>query len=353
MSTTGRNYCATMRFALSWDAELHNRHSVIDHRVMSNAINLEQALDEMHAAVLAMLPPTLLDLTDLAACRTQIDMVLGAAPVPPMPENVTLSEVHVPGVDGDPDVRVKMYTPNDLPAGSPALVWIHGGGMVLLSADGDDFQCASRAAKHNCLVASVDYRLAPETAAPGLVNDCYAAFRHVANNADALGIDASRIVIGGASAGGGLAAGTALFARDQGGQQPSAQLLVFPMLDHSNTTESSHAIVDTRVWNRPANLLAWGHYLGGQAPTIYSSPSMCEDLSGLPPAHINVGTFDMFHDEDIAYATALNRAGVACELHVYPGAFHGSQGFVVDHPTSKRWVADEEAFLARALAGEV
>ncbi len=318
---------------------------------MSTVINLEEALDEMHAAVLAMLPPTLLmlpptllDLTDLAACRAQIDMVLGAAPVPPMPENVTISEVHVPGIDGDPDVRVKMYTPNDLPAGSPALVWMHGGGMVLLAADGGDFQCASRAAKHSCLVASVDYRLAPETAAPGLVNDCYAAFRHV---------DAGRIVIGGASAGGGLAAGTALLARDQGGPQPSAQLLVFPMLDHSNTTESSHAIVDTRVWNRSANLLAWQHYLGGQAPTIYSSPSTCDDLSGLPPAHINVGTFDMFHDEDIAYATALNRAGVACELHVYPGAFHGSQGFVIDHPMSKRWIADEEAFLARALAGEV
>lgn len=318
---------------------------------MTNVINLEDALDEMHAAVLAMLPPTLLDLSDLAACRAQLDMVLGATPVPPMPDNVTISEVHVPGFDGDPDVRVKLYTPDDLAAGSPALVWIHGGGMVLLAADGDDFSCATRAANHNCLVASVDYRLAPETAAPGLVNDCYAAFRYVADNADALNVDVNRIVIGGASAGGGLAAGTALLARDQAGPQPSAQLLVFPMLDHSNTTESSHAIHDTRVWNRAANLLAWEHYLGGEAPTIYSSPSTCDDLSGLPPAYINVGTFDMFLDEDIAYATALNRAGVACELHIYPGAFHGSQGFVVDHPMSQRWVADEEAFLARALSG--
>ncbi len=102
---------------------------------MSNVINLEEALDEMHAAVLAMLPTTLFDLTDLAACRAQLEMVLDAAPVPPMPENVTISEVQVPGVDGDPDVRVKMYTPDDLPAGSPALVWIHGGGMVLLAAE--------------------------------------------------------------------------------------------------------------------------------------------------------------------------------------------------------------------------
>jgi acetyl esterase/lipase len=273
--------------------------------------------------------------------------------VPPLPENVTISETHVPGFDGDPDVRVKMYTPDNLAPGSPALVWIHGGGMVLLSADGDDFLCATWAANHNCLVASVDYRLAPETSAPGLVNDCYAAFRHVAANADVLGIDPNRIVLGGASAGGGLAAGTALLARDQGGQQPAAQLLVFPMLDHSNTTESSHAIHDKRVWNRSANLLAWEHYLGGAEPTIYSSPSTCDDLSGLPHAYINVGTMDMFHDEDIAYATALNRAGVACELHVYPGAFHASQNFVVKHPMSQRWAADQEAFLARALNGDL
>lgn len=318
---------------------------------MTDVINLDEALDEGHAAVLSMLPPDLLDLSDIEAGRARIEAVLGAMPAPEMPGGVTVSEVHVPGFDGDPDVRVKMYTPDDLPAGAPALVWIHGGGMVLLSADGDDFQCAMNALNHGCLVASVDYRLAPETPAPGLVHDCYAAFRYVAENAAGLGVDADRIVIGGASAGGGLAAGTALFARDQGGSQPSAQLLVFPMLDHRNETPSSQAIQDTRVWNRAANITAWGAYLGGQPATIYSSPSICDDLSGLPPAYINVGTFDMFMDEDIAYATALNRDGVACELHVYPGAFHGSQGFVVDHPTSQRWVADEQAFLARALAG--
>ena len=326
---------------------------VADDLCMTDTINLEEALDEMHAAVLGVLPPTLLDLTDLDACRAQLDVVLGATPVPPMPEDVAISEIQVPGFGDDPDVRVKLYTPANLAADAPALVWIHGGGMVLLSADGDDFACAMRASNHGCLVASVDYRLAPETAAPGLVHDCYAAFRHVADNASDLGIDVDRIVIGGASAGGGLAAGTALFARDQGGPQPSAQLLVFPMLDHSNTTASSHAIVDTRVWNRSANQIAWEHYLGGEAPTIYSSPSTCDDLSGLPPAYINVGTFDMFHDEDVAYATELNRAGVHCELHVYPGCFHGSQGFVADHPTSQRWVADEEDFLARALAGNL
>jgi acetyl esterase/lipase len=320
---------------------------------MTNAINLEEALDEMHSAVLSLLPPTLFDLSDLAACRVQIDAVLGGAPVVPIPDNVTISEIQVPGFDGDPDVRVKMYTPDDLAVDSPALVWIHGGGTVLLSADVNDFICATRAGEHLCLVASVDYRLAPETPAPGLVHDCYSAFRYVVDHAVELNVDPERIVIGGSSAGGGLAAGTALFTRDQGGPQPSAQMLVYPMLDHSNTTESSHAIQDSRVWNRSANLIAWEAYLGGNMPTIYSSPSTCDDLSRLPPAYINVGTFDMFHDEAVAYATALNRNGVHCELHVYPGAFHLSQSFVVDHPLSQRWIADEQAFLARALWGEV
>jgi acetyl esterase/lipase len=225
--------------------------------------------------------------------------------------------------------------------------------MVLLSADNDDADCAARASAHNCLVASVDYRLAPETPAPGLVNDCYAGLKWLAANARDLGIDAGRIMIGGASAGGGLAAGTALMARDSGGPHLTAQLLVFPMLDHRNETPSSHAILDLRVWNRSANLAAWKAYLGGRAPSAYSSPSIADDLSGLPPAYINVGTFDMFLDEDIAYATALNRAGVGCELHVYPGAFHGSAGFVVDHPTSVRWRANVEGFIDRALAGNL
>jgi len=178
------------------------------------------------------------------------------------------------------------------------------------------------------------------------------ALEWLAGSAGDLGIDANRIVIGGTSAGGGLAAGTAIFSRDRGGPMPAAQFLVYPMLDHRNETASSHAVVDTRVWNRSANATAWAAYLGGAAPTAYSSPSICDDLSGLPPAYINVGSLDVFVDEDVAYALELNRAGVSCELHVYPGAFHGSNGFVLDHPLTQRWMADEEAFLARSLHGE-
>jgi len=317
---------------------------------MAEPINLEEALDEAHAAVLQVLPPDLMDLSDIDAARQTLDGLLTAMPKPPMPESVDVSEQFVPGVDGAPDVRVKIYRPNGLGDAAPAMLWIHGGGMVLLSADNDDFTCAIRALKHECLVVSVDYRLAPETPAPGLVNDCFAALQWMGENQSELGIDPERIMIGGASAGGGLAAGTALKARDEGGPALCAQLLVFPMLDHRNSTASSHAIQDLRVWNRSANEHAWAAYLGGGEPTAYSSPAIAEDLSGLPPAYINVGTFDMFLDEDTAYATALNRAGTPCELHVYPGAFHASTGFVPDHPLSVRWVEDEAAFVNRSLA---
>lgn len=319
---------------------------------MTATINLEEVLDEQHGAVLSMLPPDLLDLSDIDAARARIEGLMAALPTPPMPDTVTVTEERVAGHGGDPPVRIKVYRPNDLATGAPALCWIHGGGMVLMSADGDDYQCAARAAAHNCLVVSVDYRLAPETPAPGLVNDCYAALSWLASSADTLGIDPDRIVIGGASAGGGLAAGTALFARDLGGPTLMAQMLVFPMLDHRNDTPSARMIDDGRVWNREANAIAWAAYLGGAEPTAYASPSIADDLSGLPPAYINVGTLDMFLDEDIDYAQRLTQAGVPVELHVYPGAFHGSSGFVADAPVSIRWRDDEEAFLARCFAAD-
>jgi acetyl esterase/lipase len=327
--------------------------SICQHSTMTAAIDLDSALDEQHAAVLSMLPPDLFDLSDIPAARARVEELLAMMPVPELPTDVAITEAMAPSVDGAPDVRLKIYTPAGLEADAGALLWIHGGGMVLLDADGDDFQSATRAVEHGCVVVSVDYRLAPETAAPGLVDDCFAALTWLAGHADELGVPTARIMIGGASAGAGLAAGAALRARDSDGPALAGQLLVYPMLDHRNETPSSHAIQDQRVWNRSANIAAWAAYLGGAEPTSYSSPALADDLSGLPPAYISVGTFDMFHDEDVAYATALNRAGVSCELHVYPGAFHASNGFIPDHPTSMRWKRDEDDFISRCLDGHL
>ncbi len=316
---------------------------------MSELNDLTTVLDEHHAAVVDMLPMDLLDLTDIPACRTIISEFLAQMPQPELPGDVDIAEEMVPGLGDDPDVRVKVYRPRDLATDAAALYWIHGGGMVLMDADGDDLLCAQRASDHNIMVVSVDYRLAPESPAPDLINDCYAGLSWLADNATDLGVDPERIAIGGASAGGGLAAGTALFARDNDGPGLVGQLLVFPMVDHRNDTASSHTITDPRVWNRQANALAWEAYLGGNEATPYSSPATATDLGSLPPTYINVGQFDLFLDEDIAYARALLAAGVPTELRVYPGAFHGSNNFLPDHPTSIRWRADEEAFLRHVL----
>lgn len=247
--------------------------------------DLTAVCDETLSAVIGALPAGMCDLKDINASRANIDALFSAMPKPDMPADVEVSEEMVPGhLPSDPKVRVKVYRPAGLSAGSPAIYWIHGGGMVLMDADTDDFASAMRAKSHGCVVVSVDYRLAPESPAPGLINDCYAGLVWTAANAASLGIDAARIMIGGASAGGGLAAGTALKARDMKGPQLTAQLLVYPMLDHRNVTPSSYAIQDTRVWNRLSNQQAWEMYLGGQEPDIYAAPSTATDLSGLPPA---------------------------------------------------------------------
>ncbi|MBU98648.1 MAG: lipase [Acidimicrobiaceae bacterium] len=304
----------------------------------------------MHQAVLSVLPEKLLDLTDISVTRAGLDALMSQMPSPELPAQISVEEAQIPGVGTDPDVPIRIYKPESLPPNAPGLVWIHGGGMVLGSAEMDDAGSAAIAEQHQCVVISVDYRLAPENPYPAPLHDCYAALKWFAKNANSLGVSSDRIAIGGASAGGGLAAGTALMARDKGGPNLIFQLLVFPMLDHRNETPSSFGTSDTRVWNREANIIAWEAYLNNIEPIpSYASPSITDDLSGLPPTYINVGTLDIFVDEDIDYAARLSQAGVPVELHVYPGAFHGSNGFVAESSLSLRWAADQSAALEAAL----
>ena len=205
------------------------------------------------------------------------------------------------------------------------------------------------------MVASVDYRLAPEFPYPTPLEDCYTGLLWFFDQAEALGIDTGHIAVGGASAGGGLAAGLTLLARDRAEVSPCFQLLTFPMLDDRNETPSSYMIDDTRLWSRDANRAAWSAYLdgdnGADDVAVYAAPARAADLSGLPPSIITVGSLDMFLDEDIAYAQALLTAGVPCELHVYPGAFHASNSLVPDSDISRRWHRDEMHALNQALNG--
>ncbi len=316
------------------------------------SINLEDHLDAEHLAVLEMLPGDLLDLSDLAAARASFDELMALLPVPEIPDTVEIADHHAEAVDGH-QVLVRVYRPKQRRDRSPGLYWIHGGGMVLGSVDMNDASCAAIASDLDVVVASVDYRLAPEFPYPTPLEDCYCGLVWFFEQAEAFGLDTARIAVGGASAGGGLAAGLALLARDRKQVSPCFQLLRFPMLDDRNDTPSSFMIDDSRLWNRDANAAGWSAYLdannGADDVPYHAAPARATDLGGLPPAIITVGSLDMFLDEDIAYAQALLGAEVPCELHVYPGAFHGSSSFVPQSDTSQRWHRDEMAALDRAL----
>ncbi|MCC6380934.1 MAG: alpha/beta hydrolase, partial [Dehalococcoidia bacterium] len=197
--------------------------------------------------------------------------------------------------------------------------------------------------------------LAPENPHPAPVEECYAGLVWTVAHAAELGIDAARLAIGGPSAGSGLAAGTALMARDRGGPAIAFQMLIYPMLDDRNVTPSSHLETAPGVWDRETNVSAWkallGEAAGTEAASPYAAPARAADFSGLPPAFIDVGTADLFCDEDIAYAQRLMQAGVPTELHVYPGAFHGFDGMAPNARVTIAAKALRTAALQRALHG--
>ncbi|MFK8022966.1 MAG: alpha/beta hydrolase [Ilumatobacter sp.] len=312
-------------------------------------MDFEARLDDTHGEIIALMPPDLLDLTDIGAARARVAALLGAAPVE-LPATVTIEDHLVDAADGH-QVSVRLYRPAT-PTGA-ALFWMHGGGLVLGDVAMEDAGCAAMADDLNIVVASVEYRLAPEHPYPTPLDDCSLGFEWFADAHEQFGVDPARIALGGGSAGAGLAAGLALRLRDQGTAQPCFQLLRFPMLDDRNTTPSSYEITDTRVWSRSANLAGGAAYLGDAAGSdavdAYAAAARATDLAGLPPAIITVGGLDMFLDEDIAYANAMMAAGVPVELHVYPEAFHGSTSMVPHADASQRWHRDEMAALSRAL----
>jgi len=315
-------------------------------------LDLMPRLDKAHQAVLRATPPEFLDLSDIPAMRRKFIDAMARIQGPPRPEGLEVTD-HRPNAD----VMVRVYRPAGLETPAPALYWIHGGGLVMGTVDMDDDYCAGLAHRLKIVVASVEYRLAPDFPYPTPLEDCYAGLRWLHDQAGELGVDTGRIAIGGASGGGALCAGLGLLARDRAEVPVCYQFLVFPMLDDRNETPMSQAVVDPRVWNRTANLIGWNSYLEGRAGAadipFYASASRAEvaDLAGLPPTYINVGDLDLFVDEDVEYARRLRLAGVPVELHVYPGAFHGSNNSVSRSDLSRRWKADERAALHRALHG--
>ncbi len=319
-------------------------------------IDWDDRLDDRSKAVLDLIPAELGDMSDIPAARRAREELTAAmfALNPDIP-GVHTEDHWVPGAPGDPDVMVRVYTPSGVTKPAPGFFWIHGGAMVVGSVAMDDLRCKAVALETECVVASVEYRLAPEHPHPAPINDCYAGLKWFAVNSGRMGVDPGRIAIGGSSAGGGLAAALALVARDRGEVEICFQQLIYPMLDDRNITPSSHYIDHPKMWTRQANIAAWSALLGRPAGvegvSPYASPARAEDLSSLPPAFIIVGEFDMFLDENIEYAQRLTRTGVPTELHVFPGAFHGSDRYLPKSRTSKRWAAVTTQALRQALHG--
>ena len=301
---------------------------------------------------LDLFPPDLLDLDDIPRTRVRFREFFSALPAPVI-EGVQSEDHRVPGAPGSPAMLVRFYRPSRGPARLPALLWIHGGGYVLGDVEGDDGTARQLAKAIDCAVVSVEYRLAPEHPFPAPLEDCYAALRWLSREANMLGVDPNRVAIAGASAGGGLAAGLALLARDRGELEVCFQLLIYPMIDDRELTPSS--VTDPRVWNRQNNRKGWRAYLGrepgGDGVSPYAAAARAVDLAGLPPAYLPVGELDLFLDENIDYAQRLVRAGTPAELHVYRGAYHGFYGLAPEADVSRRFTDGYEAALRRALHG--
>lgn len=288
----------------------------------------------------------------------------------PLIDGVMFEDRVIASLDGAAKITIRLYRPSSHNEALPALLWLHGGGLLLGNIESDYRLCSQIARDVNCVVLATDYRLAPEHVFPAALDDAHAALQWLAAHADAIGVRHSRIAVGGASAGAGLAASLALLSRDRGEIALAFQLLLYPMLDDRSITPSSHAVTDARVWNRAKNLFGWRSYLrsslddaglgilrGGieilstSSPTdsAYAAAARAQNLSGLPPTYVAVGALDLFFDEDVDYAARLLQAGVATELHVYPGAFHSFDGAVPSAAISRRFTDDYFRALRRAL----
>lgn len=298
--------------------------------------------------LLAALPGGFNAIPDIVQRRATIDALLAGMEVP-LNDNVTQEDRPISGPSGAPDLVVRVSRPTGTSGTLPGILYIHGGGMILGSVDGENPQATAICEQVGAVVVSVEYRLAPESPYPAAVEDCYAGLVWMVEHADDLGIDTDRVALYGASAGGGLVLAVALLARDRGGPKVAFQMPIYPMIDDRNETPSSHEITDVGIWDRSGNIEAWELYLGGAEPDQYAAPARAVDLSGLPPTYIDVGTVDLFRDEDIAFANRLMQAGVATELHVHPGSYHASETFALDSPLSLRIWAMRFDALRRAL----
>jgi acetyl esterase/lipase len=255
----------------------------------------------------------------------------------------------------DAELDASVFHPIEPVAGAPGILYLHGGGGVFGNRFGGVGAYLPFVASHDAVVVAVDYRLAPENPEPIPVEDCFAALSWTAANATALGIDPARIVIAGQSAGAGLAAGVALLARQRGGPPLAGEVLVSPMLDDRNESDSAREIDGVGVWDRTSNETGWTALLGdrrcGDQVADSAAPGRAQDLAGMPPAFLSVGSAEVFRDETVAFASRMWAAGGAAELHVWPGGFHGFENFAPEAEISRAAAAARNRWLDRMFEG--
>ena len=273
-----------------------------------------------------------------------LDLTMGGA--------FEVEDRQVPGPEGEPDISLLICRPASAESAGPrpVIYHVHGGGMVIGNNRVGVDVPLTWARELDAVVVSVEYRLAPEHPHPAPVEDVYAGLVWTADHAAELGAAPERIVVAGASAGGGLCAALALLTRDRKGPQPIGQVLMCPMLDDRNDTPSAHQMAGLGVWDRTANETGWSALLGSRrgGPDVpqYAAPARAEDLTGLPPAFLDVGSAETFRDEVVAYASRIWQAGGVAELHVWPGGF---DGFAPQAALSQAARAAQVAWLERLL----
>ncbi|MGN0039803.1 alpha/beta hydrolase [Rhodococcus sp. (in: high G+C Gram-positive bacteria)] len=310
---------------------------------------MSYAVDPAYRPMMGFLPE--LDVSDAEKARAVILSMRMKDPMAAVPAGIVVDHRSMPTTDGS-EIDLVVFRPED-PVGQPlpCILYFHGGGFIFGDAATDVRVPSALAADLDAMVVSVNYRLAPEHPFPTPFDDAFDALSWIAGD-NGLGIDPTRIVLAGISAGAGLAAAVALKARDVGGPAVIFQALDSPVLDDRLLTTSATEYIDSPLWNRENGIDSWRHYLGDPDRSVtseYAAPARAGDLSGLPPAYIAVASFDPLRDEGIDYAQRLTQAGVPTELHLYPGTFHGSSGVFPQAAISQRIDADYTAAIRRAL----